>query len=1004
MWDSDKFSADDDLGRIELVLKDLMKDEHSNGRMWDRSDSFKALEAGKGMPGTLDWSVGYFSKARLQESQMKQQCKDKHVENVEQLKQQVYQRAERKLRETAKNESAEMQQLKDDDWENEQRNIISSSVPPEEFPSGILSIQVHQIVGLSVENTRKNKSPEEEDEDGENNDEDQLPSSYCTVILNDQKIFRTRTKPKNSAPFFNACTERFIRDWQNAIVLISVRDQRVHEDNALLGHVYLNIGDLFQKHKSSCINSFWPIAGGIGYGRLRVSVVFRSTSLDLPRRELGWDTGVVEVAPEAFATKGTSKDVRGHRVKVRTNTSKGQMRSVKLQNATTDVDATCAKWATSKHRSLLLAVRKRYASNLVLEFRASSSGLLPKSKRCVAFSIAWLKDVVDEEWTELNLPIYTDRDELLKRAVANVLPQSELSASKIGELRIRLKLWRGLGRAHNSLAKRNTDVSDILEVRDSAHELGSGPAIVGAKGWRQERGLNSSWDGAGQDEGDDSDSDSSDDDDQSHSGAEQDTTQGDDDDSDRMNKIGQLAQHARRKIPFTKAHQEAKSGEREEAEAAAGIRQPESESTKKSNFSTGESASHPGQSESITGTLNSDKVEFNELDTKTSQQAPSAPHASVGPVDGASAVRDSLQSPDSPFQPDQNKTEVQGGGAAIDRQAESGESGFDELDTKTSQQASSAPQASVGPERGPDGVNRELHSSTTAGDGPKKELDQDEDAAQDQVGREDYGHEISTPRISTSQKANYSIFPKDNPYAPGTPTHSRPTTATTSASNECASTPTRSSHTPSANTPNASFPSQRDSATPSPDSSVKRRSGVLGSIKRSFSLRNSPLSKSEAKKDKRASRVFSDNTGSSSNVRSSGSRPTSTFYDRSPLSSHPTASSSGTATDADGSPTKSRTNDSRTSMTPSSSHAYDDAAQVGNDGEGGGSDINGNDKDDASNSTREQLHRRHRGIMQFKGPRTANWVKHKAENAMGEIQRGLKHEEREKTGGVETEV
>lgn len=44
LWDSDRTSADDDLGRIELDLKELMHSPQSKGKLWDRSDGFLALE------------------------------------------------------------------------------------------------------------------------------------------------------------------------------------------------------------------------------------------------------------------------------------------------------------------------------------------------------------------------------------------------------------------------------------------------------------------------------------------------------------------------------------------------------------------------------------------------------------------------------------------------------------------------------------------------------------------------------------------------------------------------------------------------------------------------------------------------------------------------------------------------------------------------------------------------------------------------------------------------
>ncbi len=65
LWDGDRMTADNDLGHIEVDLIELMRDSKSNGKMCHRQDGFKALKAGEGMSGKLDWSVGYFPKTRI---------------------------------------------------------------------------------------------------------------------------------------------------------------------------------------------------------------------------------------------------------------------------------------------------------------------------------------------------------------------------------------------------------------------------------------------------------------------------------------------------------------------------------------------------------------------------------------------------------------------------------------------------------------------------------------------------------------------------------------------------------------------------------------------------------------------------------------------------------------------------------------------------------------------------------------------------------------------------
>ncbi|KAL8807528.1 MAG: hypothetical protein Q9182_000693 [Xanthomendoza sp. 2 TL-2023] len=228
LWDSDRTSADDDLGRIEVDLKELMSDSHSCGRMWQREDGFQALTPSEEMPGTLVWSVGYFPKDRIQQEQIQKQSLEAGVNSLQQLKDKVAEDVSRKMREAfscdevPEMEQQEAQDLKIREGTSGQSsqvtdahcgtdNMISSTSPPQDSSAGILSMQIHQISGLELERINKPRDDEEMASDNAEGSDD-LPSSYCTVILNHQKIFKTRTKPKSSNPFFNAATERFVRD------------------------------------------------------------------------------------------------------------------------------------------------------------------------------------------------------------------------------------------------------------------------------------------------------------------------------------------------------------------------------------------------------------------------------------------------------------------------------------------------------------------------------------------------------------------------------------------------------------------------------------------------------------------------------------------------------------------------------------------------------------------------------------------------------------------------
>ncbi|KAG5971803.1 hypothetical protein E4U55_001069, partial [Claviceps digitariae] len=436
LWDSDRFTADDDLGRIEVSLQDLMQNEESRGKMSTRTDGFRALKAGDGMPGKLQWSVGYFPKTRIRPCQFAQQTHDPKVRSMEQLKDKVEETCERKLREFMIKENIkvrdeeELQQQIMQEMKNETDAMIISAPPPDEYPSGLFSIQIHNITGLAVE--RSNKRQVDDDYDGEASDEEEqgdgLPSSYCTIIINHSKTFKTRTKPQNSKPFFNAGCERFVRDWRDCEVFVSVRDARLHEDNPLLGIVHLPLADLFKQRTQ--VMGWYPLSGGIGRGRVRLSMVWRSVVLQAPRNLLGWQYGTLNVNPIAVS-RDCPSELRSCKLKLKTDICMGKMYCAAWEGH----DDHGGKWTAKKEQSLHLAVKKRYSSCMAVEFR--DKGFLATDK-VAAFCVLWLKDITDEEEEELLLPIWKGNYE---RAVVNCL---EECGEKVGTLKLKVTFWAGM--------------------------------------------------------------------------------------------------------------------------------------------------------------------------------------------------------------------------------------------------------------------------------------------------------------------------------------------------------------------------------------------------------------------------------------------------------------------------------------------------------------------------------------------------------------------------------
>ena len=449
LWDSDRGSADDDLGRIEVDLKEIMTNSKSNGRMWDRTDGFQALNDSEKMPGTLDWSLGYFPKSRIQEEQIQKQQVEPEIRRFSQLKERVSKDADRKLREaTDRNETRESDQQKAQDLKEREDAMIISTPPLHDYPAGIFAIQIHQISGLEYDQHSKSQDTGDDEEEGAGD----LPSSYCTVMLNHQKVFRTRTKPKNAKPFFNAGTERFIKDFRSTEVMVSVRDSRVHENDALLGVVHLPLGKVL-KHRAQIVENY-PLVGGVGHGRIRISMLFRSVQVQLPNRLLGWDYGTVQIT-KPVTSSDLPSEISDHRLKLRTSVNRGKMYPSQSEGGQ-------RQWKGKRDRLLCLAIRKRYSSCIVLEFRKNKIGM----DKTIAFGALWLKEIPDRGEVNIDVPIWRYDKDKMKRITNNAVQEGE----RLGVLKLAIKFQPGLGPYHKKLASKSPDLQDVFEVLQTAHE------------------------------------------------------------------------------------------------------------------------------------------------------------------------------------------------------------------------------------------------------------------------------------------------------------------------------------------------------------------------------------------------------------------------------------------------------------------------------------------------------------------------------------------------------
>ncbi|KAI9792442.1 MAG: hypothetical protein M1816_002326 [Peltula sp. TS41687] len=436
LWDSDRSTADDIVGKVELSMQKMI--QHP-GKMHPEVSKLSGMEAGSEMPGVLHWEVGYFSKPSFRPG----------------------------LRTDGKNPSLP-EHLKDKpEFQDDKGNLDSpeadavAHTPPDPlWPTGICSVVIHQIVNLELENikgsqgNRQGREYQPAKEAGEIKQEEggKLPSSYCTILFNDQLVYRTRTKVVSSKPIFNAGTERFLRDWRSAIVTVTVRDQRMREHDPILGVVPLKLSDILQT--SSQVTRWYPLDGGVGFGRVQISLLFRSVETKLPPNMLGWDVGTFEFVSKKILALDYTSNVK---MKLRTGGSTGKLPRSHCKKLAEGDGIYWNVDQTDGQSSLRLPVKFRYRSPVVIEFHTASK------RKADAYAVFWLQHLTDNEVTDINIPIWKTSNG--PRLTQNYVTEENLDSlrslpgyadvTEVGRLHFRGRFKPGLDESHQPFISDN---------------------------------------------------------------------------------------------------------------------------------------------------------------------------------------------------------------------------------------------------------------------------------------------------------------------------------------------------------------------------------------------------------------------------------------------------------------------------------------------------------------------------------------------------------------------
>ncbi len=234
-----------------------------------------------------------------------------------------------------------------------------------------------------------------------------------------------------------------MRDWRSGIVTVTVRDQRNREHDPILGVVPLRLSEILST--SSQVTRWYPLDGGIGFGRVRISVLFRSVETRLPPTMLGWEVGTFEFISDRIVTTGWKSNTK---LKLRTGGSTGKIPRTHCHSNESG-DGVYFDVSADTNHHVRLPVKFRYRSPIIFEFHVTGK------RGAAAYASIWLQSLADNEEKAFDIPIWTTKNG--SRLVQNFINEENAKAftdlgledlKEVGRLQFRGRFKAGMDESH----------------------------------------------------------------------------------------------------------------------------------------------------------------------------------------------------------------------------------------------------------------------------------------------------------------------------------------------------------------------------------------------------------------------------------------------------------------------------------------------------------------------------------------------------------------------------
>jgi hypothetical protein len=255
-----------------------------------------------------------------------------------------------------------------------------------------------------------------------------------------------------------------MRDWRSGIVTVTVRDQRMRQHDPILGVVPLKLSEILQT--SSQVTRWYPLSGGIGFGRIRISLLFRSVETRLPLNQLGWDVGTFEFMSDKILALNYGSTAK---LKLRTGGSSGAIPRTQCKQLS---EGDGIYWDIAKqdgNDNVRLPVRYRYRSPVVFEFHTAGK------RAADAYAVIWLHHIEDNKEENINIPIWkTDNGKRLTQNYItheNVNSIPDIRIEEVGRLWFRCRFKAGTDEDHAKFVA-DDDSRETQETWEACHAEG----------------------------------------------------------------------------------------------------------------------------------------------------------------------------------------------------------------------------------------------------------------------------------------------------------------------------------------------------------------------------------------------------------------------------------------------------------------------------------------------------------------------------------------------------